>query len=213
MIYISNISSNGEEACEYIINNTPDIILLDLKMPKLDGIQLINKLKEKIKLPEIIIISGDNSLLNKLTNLNIYISAIFTKPIDLQLLMDKLMSIKEIINNKDIEDDIIKELNSFYFNKSSHGYLYIIDCIEVCIENKKIIVPFEKNLYIKVAEKNHIKSALKVKWSIDKAISSMNKYTNPSTINEFFPNSKPTSKMFIIEIFQRISKIKNINKQ
>ena len=47
---VSNISINGEEAYKNLITNSFDIMILDLKMPKLNGLELINKIKDN-KLP------------------------------------------------------------------------------------------------------------------------------------------------------------------
>lgn len=39
---ITNISSNGEDAYNYLLTHSPDIVLLDLQMPKLNGVELIS---------------------------------------------------------------------------------------------------------------------------------------------------------------------------
>lgn len=202
---ITNIFSDGNNAYNYLSNNSPDVILLDLQMPKLNGIELISKLKDNNILPKIIIISGDTSLLHKIIKLGVNIEQVFYKPIDTTLLvklLDKLMKEK---NEDIINREILKYLDKFYFNKSSPGYLYIFQCIKLCLDNNKLISPFETNLYVQIAKQNNIKSNKVIKWSIDKTISSMNKYTNSSTLNEFFPYSKVTPKIFINDIFQRIS--------
>ena len=42
---------NGNEALELLKKNKPDIILLDLRMPVMDGIEFLQKLKPKENLP------------------------------------------------------------------------------------------------------------------------------------------------------------------
>lgn len=202
---ITNISSNGEDAYNYLLTHSPDVVLLDLQMPKLNGIKLISKLEAKRSLPKIIVITGDNSLLPEIIKLNIKLENIFTKPINFNSLIENLERIRKEKDNDEVELKIKELLKNFYFNKSSPGYRYIIESIKLCVKNNNLVTPFETNLYKKVAEKTNAKSNLHVKWSIDKSINVLNKYTNPDTLNKFFPYSKVTSKIFINEIFQRIN--------
>jgi CheY-like chemotaxis protein len=53
ILYKMHVAKNGEEALEYLIDvsrrglDTPDIILLDLNMPKMNGIEVLAKIREK----------------------------------------------------------------------------------------------------------------------------------------------------------------------
>lgn len=200
---ITNISSNGEDAYNYLLTHSPDVVLLDLQMPKLNGIELISKLEAKRSLPKIIVITGDNSLLPEIIKLNIKLENIFTKPINFNSLIENLERIRKEKDNDEVELKIKELLKNFYFNKSSPGYRYIIESIKLCVKNKTLITPLETNLYEKVTEKTNAKSNLHVKWSIDKSIDALNKYTNPDALNKFFSYNKVTSKSFINEIFQK----------
>ena len=51
-------ASNGEEALEIIKNNVPDIILTDVVMPKMDGIELIKSLQNSYPNIKIIVLSS-----------------------------------------------------------------------------------------------------------------------------------------------------------
>jgi DNA-binding NarL/FixJ family response regulator len=53
-------SYNGKEALEMLEKKKPDIILLDLRMPVMDGIEFLKKLKPKEKLPDTKIIVFSN---------------------------------------------------------------------------------------------------------------------------------------------------------
>ncbi|EDZ62594.1 two-component response regulator, GGDEF family [Sulfurimonas gotlandica GD1] len=54
--YIINSSSNGKEALEAINNNKPDLIILDVEMPIMNGYETITKLKENKKTQNIPVI-------------------------------------------------------------------------------------------------------------------------------------------------------------
>ena len=50
--FIVAIARNGEEGLDAIKSDKPDLVLLDITMPKMDGITMSQKLKEEgIKLP------------------------------------------------------------------------------------------------------------------------------------------------------------------
>ena len=51
---------NGKEAMEVLKNEKPDIILLDLRMPVMDGIAFLKELKPKTNLPDAKIIVFSN---------------------------------------------------------------------------------------------------------------------------------------------------------
>ena len=61
-----NVVSDGDEVFPYLQNPdkpTPDLILLDLNMPKMSGIEVLNKLKgheEYKKIPVVILTSSDS---------------------------------------------------------------------------------------------------------------------------------------------------------
>lgn len=59
---IVGLASNGEEAIKYIDEINPDIVFLDLDMPKLSGIEVLKKIRSKNV--QVIIMSGKTQLIN-----------------------------------------------------------------------------------------------------------------------------------------------------
>ncbi len=57
---IAGICSNGEEAVAFIEENKPDLVLSDIRMPKMDGVALMQYLNEKYPEIKMIILSGYN---------------------------------------------------------------------------------------------------------------------------------------------------------
>ena len=51
-------ASNGEEACLKYMENNPDVVTLDITMPKMDGIEALSKICEKDEEANIIMISA-----------------------------------------------------------------------------------------------------------------------------------------------------------
>lgn len=93
-------ANNGEEATEYLQNNTPDIMVTDIIMPKKSGITLISEVKNRHPNLEIIAISGGGRLdptgyLDLSESLGASVS--FEKPIDNTAL---LMAIDLLLHGK-----------------------------------------------------------------------------------------------------------------
>lgn len=77
---------DGEEALEYLFGpqQKPSLILLDLKMPRVDGIQILRKLKgdrEKQHIPVVALISSREGK-NYLESFDIKADAYMIKPVD-----------------------------------------------------------------------------------------------------------------------------------
>ena len=51
--------SDGESGLNGILESNPDIAVVDIKMPRLDGIELLKKLRKKSDIPVIFITSKD----------------------------------------------------------------------------------------------------------------------------------------------------------
>ncbi|MDB5161237.1 MAG: DNA-binding response regulator VicR [Candidatus Saccharibacteria bacterium] len=55
-----SVAFNGEEALDIVSQTKPDLILLDLRMPKMDGVAFLQKLKPADKYPDMKIIVFSN---------------------------------------------------------------------------------------------------------------------------------------------------------
>ena len=82
-VKILGIAINGEEALKFIEKTLPDIILLDLNMPKLNGIEFLNKINN-LNIA-IFIISGEIKYINAISYNNFdIIKKVYIKPLTSQ---------------------------------------------------------------------------------------------------------------------------------
>ena len=91
------VAGNGEEGVEKAIAWQPDIILMDLRMPRMDGfeaIELIRKNETTVNTP-IIAISAWASGKHKKRALDAGATEHFTKPVDLNRLMNTIKTYLE----------------------------------------------------------------------------------------------------------------------
>lgn len=211
-IKIVKIFTDGNSAIKYILNEKVDVILLDLNLPNINGIEIIEEINNKNIDTKIIAMSGDNSFIIDLLKKNLNIERLFTKPFEIKSLIDTFKKLES--NSMKIERrDIVNLLNPLSFNKNNIGYFYIIEIIEYCLENKYKNIPSNNELYKYIAKKNNCDNYLRVGWNIDKAIKTMYKLTDSKTINEFFTyNISPSTKNFLNSLVDKFYTI-NINKE
>ena len=96
--YRSESASDGAEALQKIEECPPDLVLLDVMMPKIDGIEVARRVKGNAKLPFIPIImqTALDATENKVEGLEAGADDYITKPIDFAELKARLQSMLRI---------------------------------------------------------------------------------------------------------------------
>ena len=82
---------NGMEALDVLVNNDVHLILMDIMMPKLDGIKATIKIREEKNIP-IILVSAKSEDTDKIMGLNIGADDYITKPFNLLELIARVKS-------------------------------------------------------------------------------------------------------------------------
>jgi two-component system response regulator ChvI len=89
---------DGEEAVKALLKNPVDLVVLDVKMPRMDGIEVIKHLKEKTEMPVIFLTSKDDEI-DELLGLRMGAEDYITKPFSQRLLLER---IRVILRREDI---------------------------------------------------------------------------------------------------------------
>ncbi|MCI9177258.1 MAG: response regulator [Clostridia bacterium] len=201
-ITILGIATDGKETLTMLEKYNPHFLILDLKMPKKSGIEVLQELEKKKNCQtKVIITSGEVELVNEL-NLVKYnrIENIFIKPFKFSLLFKSIQNNYERTNSKQLEIYIDEFLHNFNFNFTSQSYKYLIACIEKAINKPHVL----NEIYKEIAEEENI-NLNKIKWGIQKLIASMNRYTSKEIISKYITyNQNPSPKIFIFEAEKRI---------
>ena len=154
-IRLSSLAINGEEIMESVhYLGKGDILLLDLGLPKINGLEVIDKLKQKKgQMPYIIVMSGDMELFQKLKDYTPYIYAAIEKPFAFNRIVDIIEDITYETDQKCYEELVKEELRKFEMNITTIGYAYIVDAITFSLEDETLLKDMQNALYKSVSIK------------------------------------------------------------
>ncbi len=102
--YRVQVASSGVEALKKVDDDLPDLVLLDIWMPGLDGMEVLQKLKEKYPNLQVIIISGHGNIETAVKATKLGAFDFIEKPLSI----DKItVSVKNALNFSRLEQDNI----------------------------------------------------------------------------------------------------------
>jgi two-component system response regulator ChvI len=90
--FMTRVYSDGETALKALIDNPPDLAIFDIKMPRMDGLELLRRLREKSALPVIFLTSKDDEL-DEALGLAMGADDYISKPFSQRLLIARIRAI------------------------------------------------------------------------------------------------------------------------
>ncbi len=171
------IAKDGEEAIEIFKIHTPDIVLSDIRMPKMNGLDLAREIKEIDKEIPIIFTTAHTDFEIMVEAIEIGVDKYITKPIDLITLENTLKKFAENINLRkklSLQSETLKNQTQLL-----HEYKLAIDASAIVSKtNIKGIITYVNDEFCKIS-----------KYSKDELIGkSHNILRSPDIKAEFFKN-------------------------
>ena len=219
-ITVIDSASDGLEAIEKIENNKDniDVILLDLIMPKKDGMYVLDSLKEKeINIPVIIGTSFNaDETIARVSKYNPKHFAL--KPFNMVDLEEKMMDAvnykpesnsKINIYHNNLEVSVTKLLHGLGVPSHIKGYQYIREGVLLMYERPDIVGAITKELYPEIAEK-YDTTVSRVERAIRHAIEVSWNRGDIDLMEEVFGHSvdydraKPTNSEFIVTVSDKL---------
>lgn len=224
------IAKNGIETLDLIDKEKPDILILDIIMPKLDGLGVLEKLKEDYEenLPKVLVLSavGQDNIIQKAMELGAYYYII--KPFDFKIFIDRLKQINNMKSNTsshiqegefseeknvkkiklELELDISEIIFQIGIPANIKGYLYLKEAITIVVNNKDYLGAITKELYPAVANE-HNTTASRVERAIRHAIEVGWNRGDMEALEKYFGHTiktkgKPTNGEFIAVIADKL---------
>ena len=100
--FANEIVLNGEQALEFTNREETDVMVLDLKMPGIDGIEVLKKIKQTKPEIEVIILTGHGSEEDRKKCMDLGAFAYLQKPADIDLLTRTMQQAYDKINARNI---------------------------------------------------------------------------------------------------------------
>ena len=172
---LTGIAYDGLEAVEMVKKDDPDVLVLDISMPYLDGIGVMERLNELETRPRVIVFTAfeQESMVQRMINMgaDYYI----VKPFDTAILLDRIRQFGRYAGKasdgkglyrpgdgytatKDsskvnLEMEITKLFHEMGIPAHFRGYAYLREAIMMAVRDPVVLGNITKNLYPKIAEK------------------------------------------------------------
>jgi len=225
---VVEVLNNGVQVVEYLENNDkPDLLILDIIMPHLDGIGVLEELNSRNLIQDMKIIAltalGHDKIMKNIFDLGAHYYIM--KPFDLDKLVDRINLLMNSESEEPSRDIYLKNIKmeteeenfTRYITDIIHelgvpahikGYRYIRHAVELVIKDMDLLGAVTKELYPQVSEEFD-STPSRVERAIRHAIDVAWKRGNQKALKKYFKNnlndnSKPTNSQFIARIADEI---------
>ena len=223
---VVGMAGDGSKGLELIHELQPDVVLLDMIMPKIDGLgvlEALNRSNQETQ-PSVICLSavGQEDLIRKAIELGARYYMV--KPFDFDMILSRIRELSDsyvpsphrVVTREvpSVQKNIEERITSIFLiiGIPAHikGFHFLREAIKMVVENKDIINRITKELYPGIAKKFNttpskveraIRHAIDVAWSRGKV----------ENINQLFgyvvydKNDKPTNGEFIALVADKLS--------
>lgn len=210
---------NGMEALKLIQDREPDVVVLDIIMPHLDGIGVLEKMDELglSRRPKVIILTtlGQESMTYRSVELgaDYYI----LKPFDLMVLGTRIRQLAnghsvvtpQPVRTRNLDVEVTKIIHQMGVPAHIKGYQYLRDAILFVIDEVNLLGAVTKELYPMIAQK-YMTTPSRVERAIRHAIELAWDRGNVEMMNKFFgytinvERGKPTNSEFIAMVADKL---------
>lgn len=107
--FMVEVAYDGEEAVEKVFKTSPDLVLLDIMLPKKDGFQVLKEIRKELKIP-VLMLTAKEEEVDKVLGLELGADDYVTKPFSMRELMARVkanLRRVEFSNGEAINGEII----------------------------------------------------------------------------------------------------------
>lgn len=224
-IEVLGVAYNGMEVLKLLEKQVPDVLVLDIIMPHLDGLGVLEKVQSmRIQpMPKIIMLTafGQENITQRAVELGA--AYYILKPFDMDVLTDRIRQmqgrpvtsspIKSTVtgagSGANLDASITSIIHEIGVPAHIKGYLYLREAITMVYNNLELLGAITKTLYPKIAEKYNttpsrveraIRHAIEVAWSRGNMDSIRTLFGYTINVSK----AKPTNSEFIAMIADKL---------
>ena len=216
---VLGIANDGEQALRMVTERKPDVLVLDLMLPKKDGISVLKTISGMDHRPLVLATSGimTEYMASSLANLSIHY--LMMKPCDMTAVVERLEEIRggeslrktgiQHIGHANIETMVTNIIHEIGVPAHIKGYQYLREAIIIAVQDMDVINAITKILYPQVA-KTFQTTPSRVERAIRHAIEVAWDRGDLDTLQRFFgytvsnTKGKPTNSEFIALIADKL---------
>lgn len=149
--------SDGQSGLEGIIETKPELAVLDIKMPRMDGMEVLTKLREKSQMPVIFLTSKDDEI-DEVLGLRLGADDYITKPFSQRLLIER---IRALLRRQKFNDEKNEESEKKSDEIITRGELVLDDGRHICTwKGKRVNLTVTEYLLVKALAQRpgHVKN-------------------------------------------------------
>lgn len=225
---VAAVAYNGVDGLKKILALRPDVVILDIIMPHLDGLGVLERLNAEVRdwRPKIIVLTaiGQEAMARRVVDLgaDYYI----VKPFDMEVMVERIRQVfretcpagprrtgeafGEVRRGPaDMDAEVTKIIHEIGIPANIRGYQYLRDAIIFVMNEMNLLGSVTKVLYPRIAEK-HNTTPSRVERAIRHAIEVAWSRGNIELLNEIFGHTvdvekgKPTNSAFIARIADKL---------
>ena len=208
------VASNGRQALELAEQTQPDLLMLDLVLPEVDGLTVIQRLRESGI--GMIVLSAFSSDSSNAVCAQMNVRYVMRKPIEIDVLMERIQQSRQAAAMPTAEDTelaleirVTEVIHQIGVPAHIKGHQYLRDAIMMAVHDMEAVGAITKILYPSIAKKYHTTSS-RVERAIRHAIEVAWDRGDLETLQSYFGytvsgiKGKPTNSEFISMIADRL---------
>ena len=218
---VSWVATDGEDALARLMQSRVDVVVLDIIMPYLDGLGVLESMRNMSLKPKIVVLTALGKEETARRSIALGADYYMVKPFDLEILVrrilqmtnqeaawpsNRVMRTRQAVDSREVE--VSRLLSWFGLSPHVRGYKYLVDAIGMAIDDPDIRGRVTTELYPGVALHNGT-SPQRVERAIRHAIRLIWDKGQRDHVEEFFgrpisTRKKPTNSEFIACVSETI---------
>lgn len=226
---VVGIAKDGIEAVKLVAAHQPDVLVLDIIMPHLDGLGVLERINVMPNMPKVIVLSavGQDKITQRAINLGAEYYVV--KPFDMEIFSKRVRQMfssgnsqtevrrssfmvtetPAYVSGNSLEAEITNIIHEIGVPAHIKGYLYLREAIQMVVNDVELLSAVTKELYPSIAKKFNttasrveraIRHAIEVAWSRGQ-VDTINKIFGYTIHND---KGKPTNSEFIAMVADKL---------